>query len=298
VASRTLAAGVAARPPRARQTVRLAQRIVARPLSGLGVGLVATLVLIAIIGPFLVRYDPLQPDMLNPPLAPPGSAHLMGTDYLGRDALARLVYGAGVSLQVGIAAVALASAPGIFIGIVAAYRGGWLDDVINRLFDSLMAFPSLVLALTIVAVVGPTLLNVVIAIAIASLPQYARLVRGQVLAVREFEYITAVRAAGAEDARIMFRHVLPNVISPALVQASLGVGFAITAEASLSFLGVGVQPPAPTWGDMIQTGFQYLQVAPWLVIAPGTMIFIAVLGFNLLGDGIRDALDPHMRTVR
>jgi peptide/nickel transport system permease protein len=208
------------------------------------------------------------------------------------------VYGAGVSLQVGVAAVALAFIPGIVIGIVAAYRGGWVDDVINRLFDALMAFPSLVLALAIVAVVGPTLLNVEVAIAIATLPLYARLVRGQVLAVREYEYITAIHAAGAGDARVMFRHMLPNVISPALVQASLGVGFAITAEASLSFLGVGVQPPAPTWGSMIQTGFQYLQVAPWLVIAPGTMIFIAVLGFNLLGDGVREALDPHMRTSR
>jgi ABC-type dipeptide/oligopeptide/nickel transport system permease subunit len=252
----------------------------------------------ATFGPFLVAYNPLQPDTVNPPLAPPNSAHLLGTDFLGRDALARLVYGAGVSLQVGVAAVLLASIPGIVIGIVGAYRGGWLDDIINRLFDSVMAFPSLVLALAIVAVVGPTLLNVEVAIAVASLPQYARLVRGQVLAVREFEYITAVRAAGAGDARIMFRHVLPNVISPALVQASLGVGFAITSEASLSFLGVGVQPPAPTWGSMIQTGFEYLTVAPWLVIAPATMIFVAVLGFNLLGDGLREALDPHMRTAR
>ncbi len=264
----------------------------------LGGVLVSGLVLLALLGPFLVSYDPLKPDTLNPPLAPPGGGHLLGTDFLGRDALSRLVHAAGVSLQVGVASVAFASIPGVLVGVVAAYRGGWVDDVISRFFDALMAFPSLVLALTIVAIVGPSLLNVELAIAVASLPQYARLVRGQVLAVREFEYITAVRAAGAGDARIMFRHVLPNVISPALVQASLGVGFAITAEASLSFLGVGVQPPAPTWGSMIQTGFQYLEVAPWLVIAPGTMIFLAVLGFNLFGDGIREALDPHGRTWR
>ena len=253
------------------------------------------LVLIAALGPFLAPYDPIKQDSFNP-LAPPGGEHLLGTDFLGRDVLSRLLYGAGISLQVGVISVVLASVPGVVIGVVAAYRGGWVDDLINRLLDTLMAFPSLVLALTIVAVVGSGLLNLELAIAITSLPYYARLVRGQVLAVREFEYITAIRAVGARDTRIMFRHVLPNVISPALVQASLGVGFAITTEASLSFLGLGVQPPAPTWGSMIQTGFQYLGVAPWLVIAPAAMIFMAVLGFNLLGDGIREALDPHMRT--
>jgi peptide/nickel transport system permease protein len=272
-----------------------ARRVLARPLFVLGLGLVAGLVLLAVFGPLLVTADPLEQDTLNPPLAPPSAAHPMGTDYLGRDAFARLVYGAGISLQVGVAAVLFASIPGIVIGIVAAYRGGWVDDAINRVFDTLMGFPSLVLALVIVAVVGPSLLNVALAIAVAALPYYARLVRSQVLAVREFDYVTAARASGASDERIMFRHVLPNVIGPSVVQASLGVGFAITAEASLSFLGLGVQPPAPAWGSMIQTGFQYLQVAPWLVVAPGTMIFLSVLGFNLLGDGIREVLDPHAR---
>lgn len=295
MATRTLAEVEPLRASRPR-VFRLARRVTARPLFLFGVALVSALVFVAVFGPMLVAYSPLEQDSINPPLAPPDAAHLMGTDFLGRDAFARLVYGAGVSLQVGVAAVALAAGPGIVLGLVAVYRGGWVDDVINRFFDALMAFPSLVLALTIVAVLGPSLLNVVLAIAIASLPQYARLVRGQVLAVREFEYVTAIRAAGAGDTRIMFRHVLPNVISPTLVQASLGVGFAITAEASLSFLGLGVQPPSPTWGSMIQTGFQYLEVAPWLVIAPGTMIFMAVLGFNLLGDGIREALDPHLRS--
>lgn len=284
-------AAQASKPP----LIGVAQRLISRPLFVLGLVLVSGLVLTAVLGPFLVAYNPLEPDTLNPPLAPPSDAHPLGTDELGRDVLSRLVYGAGISLQVGIAAVALASIPGIIIGILAAYRGGWIDNVINRFFDALMGFPSLVLALTIVAVVGPSLLNVAVAIAIASLPQYARLVRGQVLAVREFDYVTAAQASGAGDGRIMFRHVLPNVIGPSLVQASLGVGFAITAEASLSFLGVGVQPPTPSWGSMIETGFQYLTVAPWLVIAPGTMIFLSVLGFNLLGDGIREALDPHVR---
>lgn len=290
----TLAA-VGAAPAAKPRFAGLAQRVLARPLFILGLVLVAGLVLLALFGPYLVAHDPLKQDTLNPPLAPPSDAHPLGTDYLGRDALARLVYGAGISLQVGVAAVALASIPGIVIGVIAAYRGGWLDDVINRMFDAVMGFPSLVLALVIVAVVGPSLLNLEIAIAIAALPQYARLVRGQVLAVREFDYVTAARASGAVDTRIMFRHVLPNVIGPSVVQASLGVGFAITAEASLSFLGLGVQPPAPAWGSMIESGFQYLEVAPWLVVAPGAMIFLAVLGFNLLGDGIREVLDPHVQ---
>jgi peptide/nickel transport system permease protein len=296
VAANTLAAAEPVRAPKPR-LIGFARRVRARPLFLLGIALVSALVLVAVLGPFIVQYSPIEQDTVNPPLAPPSAAHLMGTDYLGRDALSRLLYGAGVSLQVGIASVALASIPGIVLGMIAVYRGGWLDDLINRFLDALMAFPSLVLALAIVAVVGPSLLNVELAIAVASLPHYARLVRGQVLAVREFEYVTAIRAVGARDVRIMFLHVLPNVISPTLVQASLGVGFAITAEASLSFLGLGVQPPAPTWGSMIQTGFQYLEVAPWLVVAPGTMIFVAVLGFNLLGDGIREALDPHMRSA-
>jgi len=296
VATNTLAAAEPVHAPKPR-LIGFARRVRARPLFLLGIALVSALVLVAVLGPFLVQYSPIEQDTVNPPLAPPSAAHQMGTDYLGRDALSRLLYGAGVSLQVGIASVALASIPGIVLGMIAVYRGGWLDDLINRFLDALMAFPSLVLALAIVAVVGPSLLNVELAIAVASLPHYARLVRGQVLAVREFEYVTAIRAVGARDVRIMFRHVLPNVISPTLVQASLGVGFAITAEASLSFLGLGVQPPAPTWGSMIQTGFQYLEVAPWLVVAPGTMIFVAVLGFNLLGDGIREALDPHMRSA-
>jgi peptide/nickel transport system permease protein len=231
-------------------------------------------------------------------LAFPNAAHLLGTDELGRDILSRLLYGASISLQVGIGAVLIASIPGVALGMSVGYRGGALDNIVMRVLDGLMAFPSLILALTIVSVLGSSLFNVVLAIAVTSFPHYARLVRGQVLAVREFEYITAIRTVGARDTRIIFRHILPNVISPVLVQASLGVGFAITAEAGLSFLGLGVQPPTPTWGSMIQVGFQYLEIAPWLVMAPGTLIFMAVLGFNLFGDGIREALDPNLRPIR
>jgi len=296
VATETAAAVAGAARAATARRGGFARRVFKRPLVVLGLVFVTGLVLLAVFGPFLVAYDPLGPDTVNRPLAPPGPAHFLGTDDLGRDIFARLVYGARISLQVGVTAVAFALIPGTFVGLSAAYWGGWVDNVISRFFDTLMGFPSLVLALAIVAVVGPSLLNIEVAIAIASLPQYGRLVRGQVLAVREYEYVAAARAAGAGDARIMIRQVLPNVIGPSLVQASLGVGFAIIAEASLSFLGVGVQPPTPSWGSMIQTGFQFLQVAPWLVVAPAALIFLAVLGFNLLGDGIREALDPHVQT--
>jgi ABC-type dipeptide/oligopeptide/nickel transport system permease subunit len=231
-------------------------------------------------------------------LGQPSSAHWLGTDELGRDILSRLLWGAATSLQVGLGAVLLACIPGVIVGVSVAYRGGWVDNSVMRVLDGLMAFPSLILALTIVAVLGSSLFNVILAIAITSFPHYARIARGQVLSVREDDYVLAVRCVGARDRRIVFKHILPNTISPVLVQASLGVGFAIVAEAGLSFLGVGIQPPTPSWGTMIQVGFQYLEVAPWLVMAPATMIFLAVLGFNLLGDGLREALDPHLRATR
>jgi peptide/nickel transport system permease protein len=272
-------------------------RFVARRLVLVGVVLVTILVLIGIFGRFLAPYRPIAQDLTGV-LAAPTASHWLGTDELGRDVLSRLLYGATISLQVGIAAVLIASIPGVTLGTYVGYRRGLVDNVVMRILDGLMAFPSLILALTIVAVLGSNIFNVMLAIAVTSFPHYARLVRGQVLAVREYDYVLAERAVGARDRRIIFRHIMPNVISPVLVQASLGVGFAIMAEAGLSFLGLGIQPPTPTWGSMIQVGFQYLETAPWLVMAPGTMIFMAVLGFNLLGDGLREALDPHLRHTR
>jgi ABC-type dipeptide/oligopeptide/nickel transport system permease subunit len=269
-------------------------RFVARRLVLVGVVLVTVLVFIGAFGRFLAPYSPITQDLANV-LASPSAKHWLGTDELGRDILSRLLFGATISLQVGIMAVLMACIPGVIVGMVVAYRGGWLDNVVMRVFDGLMAFPALILALTIVSVLGPNIFNVILAIAVTSFPHYARIVRGQVLAVREFDYVLSVRSVGARDRRIIFGHILPNVISPVLVQASLGVGFAIVAEAGLSFLGLGIQPPTPTWGSMIQVGFQYLEIAPWLVMAPGTMIFMSVLGFNLLGDGLREALDPHLR---
>jgi len=272
-------------------------RFVARRLVLVGVVLVSILVLIGVFGRFLAPYRPIAQDLTGV-LAAPSWSHWLGTDELGRDVLSRLLYGATISLQVGIAAVLIASIPGVILGTYVGYRRGLIDNVVMRVMDGLMAFPALILALTIVAVLGSNIFNVMLAIAVTSFPHYARLVRGQVLAVREYDYVLAVRSVGARDGRIIFRHIMPNVISPVLVQASLGVGFAIMAEAGLSFLGLGIQPPTPTWGSMIQVGFQYLETAPWLVMAPGTMIFMAVLGFNLLGDGLREALDPHLRHTR
>lgn len=273
------------------------RRLFARRLVVVGVVLVVILVLIGVFGRFLAPYSPIAQNLIAV-LGPPTARNWLGTDELGRDVLSRLLWGSSISLQVGIAAVVVASIPGVIVGMTVAYRGGWLDGLVMRVLDGLMALPSLILALTIVAVLGPNLFNVILAIAVTSFPHYARIVRGQVLTAREYDYVLAIRSVGATDTRIMFRHLLPNVISPVLVQASLGVGFAIMAEAGLSFLGVGVQPPTPTWGTMIQVGFQYLEIAPWLVLAPGTMIFMAVLGFNLLGDGLREALDPYLSRSR
>jgi peptide/nickel transport system permease protein len=273
------------------------RRFAARRLVLIGVVLVAILTVMGVFGRVLAPYSPIAQDFSDV-LASPSSRHWLGTDELGRDTWSRLLWGATISLQVGVSAVLMASIPGVVVGVIVGFRGGWLDNTVMRVLDGLMALPSLILALTIVTVLGASLVNVILAIAVTSFPHYARIVRGQVLTVREYDYVLAVRAVGAADARIMFRHVVPNVISPVLVQASLGVGVAIMAEAGLSFLGLGVQPPTPTWGSMIQVGFQYLELAPWLVMAPGTVIFMAVLGFNLLGDGLREALDPQLRHQR
>jgi peptide/nickel transport system permease protein len=293
---------IAVRPPRPTERSRsfassALRRFAARRVVLVGTVLVWILMFLGLLGHFVAPYSPIAQD-LNNVLGQPSATHWLGTDELGRDILSRLLWGAATSLEVGIGAVLLASIPGVIVGVSVAYRGGWIDNVVMRILDGLMAFPALILALTIVAVLGSSVFNVILAIAITSFPHYARIVRGQVLTVREHDFVLAVRSVGARDARIVFKHILPNVISPVLVQASLGVGFAIVAEAGLSFLGVGIQPPTPSWGTMIQVGFQYLEVAPWLVMAPATMIFMAVLGFNLLGDGLREALDPHLRYVR
>lgn len=249
---------------------------------------------LATFSPLLAPYNPSTPDF-GAVLASPSAKHLFGTDDLGRDILTRLIYGARISLAVGLTSVFMATIVGVLIGLIAGYFGGLIDGILMRWLDSLMAIPSLVLALTIAAVLGPGVRNATIAIAVTAVPLYARVIRGQVLSVKQNEYIEAERSLGASSPRILVRHILPNAWSPVLVQVTLGIGFAIITESSLSFIGLGAQPPVPTWGSMIQVGFQYLETAPWFALAPATMIFLAVLGYNLLGDGLRDALDPTTR---
>lgn len=272
------------------RTARRALRIPA-----LGVGAIAILFLfaVAVFAPLLTRHDPNFQDY-NAILAQPAGTHVLGTDNLGRDILARLLFGARISLSVGLGAVALALLVGIAMGLVAGYFGGWFDDVLMRVVDAMFAFPEILLMLALAAALQPSLQNTILAIGFGSTPGFARLLRGQVLSVREAEYVTAARALGASHARLMLRHVLPNSIVPLIVLASQSIGGAILIESTLSFLGVGVPPPAPSWGSMLQTGFQFLQLAPWLSFFPGIAIFVAVLAFNLFGDGVRDSFDPRM----
>ena len=259
----------------------------------LGIAVVALVVFLAVFAGVLAPLDPIKPD-LDRSLEPPGPAHLLGTDDLGRDILSRVIYGARVSLLAGVVSVAMALVGGVGLGVISGYWGGWLDNALMRLMDALLSFPAIVLALAIAAAIGAGLTNVMIAIGIVNTPTFARLSRGQTLAVRELDYVGAARVLGAWDLRIMRVHLLPNIAAPLIVQASLSVAFAILAEASLSFLGFGVKPPEPSWGSMVSMGRGYLQQAPWLVFGPGAAIFITVMGFNFVGDALRDALDPRL----
>ena len=258
----------------------------------IGVGLVALAIAAAIFGPLVVSADPRTQELALR-LAGPTWAHPFGLDELGRDILARLVAGARVSLVVGISVVSVSAAVGLIVGGIAGYAGGWVDTLIGRLIDVLMAFPGILLAIALVAALGPSLEHVVLALAAIGWVGYARLVRGQVLKAREFEYVQAARSLGASPPRILARHVLPSAYPAVLVQASLGMAAAIIAEASLSFLGLGVQPPTPSWGAMLDAGRGHLLDAPHLTIFPGFAIALLVLGFNFLGDGLRDRVDPR-----
>jgi peptide/nickel transport system permease protein len=259
-------------------------------------GLILTLLLIvtALAAPLLSQYDPFEQNTARR-LEAPSREHLLGLDDLGRDVLARILYGARVSLRVGFSVVLLASVVGVTLGATAAYFGGWADTLIMRITDILLAFPGILLAIALVAVLGPSLNNVILALAVIGWVGYARLVRGQVLKVRELEYVTAAKALGARSPRVILLHVLPNVINPVIVMATLGLAGAILAEAALSFLGLGVQPPTPSWGAMLTAGRRYLGLANHLAIFPGAAIMLAVMGLNFLGDGLIDALDPKYR---
>jgi peptide/nickel transport system permease protein len=257
-----------------------------------GLFIVAAAALLAIVGPALTPFDPASQELALR-LAPPSASHPFGLDELGRDVLARVLAGARISFLVGLTVVTVSSVVGTLVGAVAGYFGGAIDDVISRGVDTLLAFPGLLLAIALVAVLGPSLGNVLFALAIIGWVGYARLVRGQVLKAREFEYVQAARALGAGTPRILWRHVVPTAVPAVVVQATLGMAGAIIGEAALSFLGLGVQPPTPSWGTMLNGGRAHILDAPHLTLFPGLAIVCLVLGFNFLGDGLRDRLDPR-----
>ena len=285
---------LAASPPRTRAPRWRALRRAARArLAPFGVAVLLAALVVAVLAPLLAPYDPLKQD-LGHTLAAPSRVHLLGTDNVGRDVLARVIWGTRVSLVAGFVSVAIALVAGGVVGLAAGYAGGRVDGVLMRAMDAVLSFPPLVLALALGAVLGAGLTGVVIALGVVYTPTFARLTRGQVLAITAREYVHAARALGAPGWRIALTHVLPNALTPLAVQASLSVAFAILAEASLSFLGLGVQPPAASWGSMINAGRGYLQQAPWIVFGPGAALFITVVGLNFVGDAVRDALDPRL----
>ena len=260
----------------------------------IGFSIILLIVVTAILAPLVATHSPTAQSISDRYLAP-SSEHYLGTDELGRDIFSRIIYGTRISIQIAIISVGISLVIGVILGGLAGYFGRWVDQVIMRMIDIMMAFPSILLAIALVAVLGPGLKNAMIAVGIVGIPQFARIVRSTVMSVKETEYIEAARAIGAKHGRILFRHVLPNSLAPIIVQASLGMGTAILDAAGLSFLGLGAQPPSPEWGAMLSDGRAALQTAPWVVAFPGLAIFLFVLGFNLFGDGLRDALDPRLK---
>jgi len=261
----------------------------------LGLALVLAVVVAAVVAPFLAPHDPDAIDTARRLARPLTAGHLLGTDEFGRDLVSRLLYGARISLVVGLAATALAALVGSVAGLLAGFVGRWVDHAIMRSIDTLMAFPYFLLAIAIIAALGPGLVNGMVAVAIVNIPFYGRIVRATVLAVKQTEYVEAARALGISEVRLSLTHVLRNCLAPLIVSITLNVGGMITALAGLSFLGLGVQPPTSDWGSMLASSRQYINVAPHVAALPGLAIFLTVLGFNLLGDGLRDALDPRLR---
>jgi peptide/nickel transport system permease protein len=260
-----------------------------------GLGIVVFFILLAIFAPLLAPYD-FKDQNLAERLQPPSSKHLFGTDDFGRDIFSRVLYGARISLWVGFFSVLGSVIVGSLLGIIAGYYGRWIDGIISRLFDIMLAFPSILLAIGIVAVLGPSLQNALIAIAVINIPNFGRLIRSRVLSIKQEEYIMAAKAIGMSDMRILFHHILPNSMAPIIVQGTLAIATAIIEAAALGFLGLGAQPPNPEWGKMLADSKDFLTQAPWTMIFPGLAIMLTVLGFNLMGDGLRDALDPRMKS--
>jgi peptide/nickel transport system permease protein len=270
---------------------RAVRRLLKRRTAVVGLVVVVLMVLLALFAPWVAPFDPLATSFTIVRKAP-SDTHWFGTDEVGRDLLSRVIWGGRASLAAGVISVSIAVGVGVPLGMLAGYAGGLLDAVVSRVTDAMLAIPFLILAIALAAFLGPSLSNAMIAIGITATPIFVRLSRGQVLSVRAEEYVEAARAVGNPPLRILLRHILPNILPPVIVQATLAIAAAIIAEASLSFLGLGQQPPAPSWGSMLNTAQRFLTQAPWMAIYPGLAIFITVLAFNLLGDGLRDALDP------
>jgi peptide/nickel transport system permease protein len=264
------------------------------PSAMIGLALIALLVLTALAANLLAAQG-IDEQSLREGLLPPGSAYVLGTDEFGRDLLSRIIHGSRISLQVAIIATVISAAVGVALGAVAGYFGGRIDYVVQAMIDISWAFPTVLLAIFLVAVLGAGLTNLMIAVGLSYWGGFAAMVRAQVLSLREWEFITAANAVGARHVRILFRHILPNILAPVIVMGTMMMADAILIEATLSFLGMGAQPPTPSWGSILASGRSYLRMAPWVTIFPGVAIMVTVLGFNLLGDGLRDALDPRLR---
>lgn len=271
---------------------RALRRLIRRRGAMAGLSIVVFFVLLALLAPYIAPHDPLETSWSAVRKAP-SLAYLFGTDEIGRDVLSRVIWGTRASLLAGVVSVSISLALGVPIGMLAGYAGGWTDGVLSRITDAMLACPFLILAIALAAFLGPSLTNAMIAIGISATPIFIRLTRAQVIAVKVEDYVEAARALGNPHLRIALRHILPNIVAPLIVQATLAIAAAVIAEASLSFLGLGQQPPAPSWGSMLNTAKSYIDQAPWMSIWPGLSIFLLVLSFNLLGDGLRDALDPR-----
>jgi peptide/nickel transport system permease protein len=287
-------AATAAAPANAKPWRRAVRRLVKRRGAMVGAVVVLFFVLVAVAAPLIAPYDPVATSW-SAVRKPPSPEHWLGTDEIGRDVLSRVIFGARASLLAGVISVCISLACGVPIGLVSGYVGGFLDGLLMRITDALLACPFLILAIALAAFLGPSLTNAMIAIGVSAMPAFIRLTRAQVLNAKVEDYVEAARAVGNPHRRIVLRHILPNILAPIMVQATLAIAAAIIAEASLSFLGLGQQPPAPSWGSMLNTAKNFLEQAPWMAMWPGAAIFAVVLAFNLFGDGLRDALDPRHR---
>jgi peptide/nickel transport system permease protein len=289
-----VAEALAAELPHESPSARAWRRLLKRKSAVLGLVIIVLFLLIAVFAPLIAAYDPTQQSWTSI-RKPPSLQHWFGTDESGRDLFSRVVFGARASLLAGVVSVSIAVGLGVPIGLLAGYGGKWVDAVIGRITDAMLACPFLILAIALAAFLGPSLQNAMIAIGLTSTPIFVRLTRGQVMAVKVEDYVEAARAVGNPPVRVALKHILPNILPALIVQATISIATAIIAEASLSFLGLGQQPPAPSWGSMLNTAQRFLTNAVWMAIWPGLAIFLAVLSFNLLGDGLRDALDPKER---